>query len=125
VVYMEIDEKINLLYKILIENNIGNTDIKEIINFLETDNLEKKVNNFKIEGMRFFSDSEKENFSDDAILKLIKCKIMGIIDSNDLENIIENVKLNNDYLKIEKDVTKYISKYNKFDNRFIVLRKYI
>ncbi|HMA69007.1 MAG TPA: hypothetical protein VKN74_03985 [Candidatus Mcinerneyibacterium sp.] len=122
---MEIDEKINLLYKILIENNIGNTDIKEIINFLETDNLEKKVNNFKIEGMRFFSDSEKENFSDDAILKLIKCKIMGIIDSNDLENIIENVKLNNDYLKIEKDVTKYISKYNKFDNRFIVLRKYI
>src|SRR6056297_1137374 len=122
---MEIDEKINLLYKILIENNIGNTDIKEILNFLESDNLSKKVNNFKIEGMRFFSDSEKENFSDDAILKLIKCKILGIIDSNDLENIIENVKLNNEYLKIDKDVIKYISKYNKFDNRFIVLRKYI
>ncbi|HMA69691.1 MAG TPA: DUF494 family protein [Candidatus Mcinerneyibacterium sp.] len=122
---MEIDEKINLLYKILIENNIGNTDIKEILNFLESDNLSKKVNNFKIEGMRFFSDSEKENFSDDAILKLIKCKILGIIDSNDLENIIENVKLNNEYLKIDKDVIKYISKYNKFDDRFIVLRKYI
>ena len=75
--------------------------------------------------MRFFSDSEKENFSDDAILKLIKCKILGIIDSNDLENIIENVKLNNEYLKIDKDVIKYISKYNKFDDRFIVLRKYI
>jgi len=125
VVYMEIDEKINLLYKILIENNIGNTDIKEILNFLESDNLSKKVNNFKIEGMRFFSDSEKENFSDDAILKLIKCKILGIIDSNDLENIIENVKLNNEYLKIDKDVIKYIFKYNKFDNSFIVLRKYI